>query len=53
MDVAVDGRRETVYPDDVYRENLAFMFGADGWEQLLARGGPRWRWWTGHGQPSD
>ncbi len=39
--MSVDGRRETVYPDDVYQENLAFMFGADGWEQLLARGRPQ------------
>jgi len=39
--VSVDGRRETVYPDDVYRENLAFMFGAVGWNRLLARGSPQ------------
>lgn len=35
--VSVDGRRETVYPDDVYAENMAFTEGAGDWDRLLAR----------------
>lgn len=38
--VSIDGRRETVYSDDVYRENLAFEFGTETWPDLLIRGTP-------------
>lgn len=33
--VSVDGRRETGYSPDVYRENLNFMFGDGEWDALL------------------
>jgi hypothetical protein len=35
--VSVDGRRETVYPDDVYAENMALTEGTGEWDQLLRR----------------
>lgn len=35
VQVSVDGRRETLYPDKVYRENLAFMYGVGSWDALL------------------
>jgi hypothetical protein len=35
--VSVDGRRETVYSDKVYRENLDWMLGEGAWERLLER----------------
>lgn len=35
--VSVDGRRETVYPEDVYRENLDFMFGLGDWDRVIER----------------
>jgi len=38
--VSMDGRRETVYPDDVYRESLAFLYGVGRWDALLERGRP-------------
>jgi hypothetical protein len=38
--VSMDGRRETVYPDDVYRESLAFLYGVGRWDALLDRGRP-------------
>ncbi len=33
--VAVDGRRETVYPDDVYRKFLNFQYGLGDWDALI------------------
>lgn len=36
--VSMDGRRETVYPDAVYGENMAFTFGTGEWDAVL-RGG--------------
>jgi hypothetical protein len=33
--VSVDGRRETVYSDAAYEQNLRFTGGADGWDGLL------------------
>lgn len=33
--VSVDGRRETVYPDDIYQENMAFLYGYDQWDSLI------------------
>jgi hypothetical protein len=35
--VSVDGRRETVYADEIYRENLDFMFGEGDWARLVDR----------------
>jgi hypothetical protein len=35
--VSVDGRRETVYGDDAYRENLDFMLGEGEWDRLVDR----------------
>ena len=35
--VSVDGRRETVYPDAIYRENLDFMRGQGEWARLVDR----------------
>jgi hypothetical protein len=37
VQVSVDGRRETVYSDQVYRENLDFMLGEGEWDRLVAR----------------
>jgi hypothetical protein len=34
--VAVDGRYEEVYPDDVMRRYIAWHFGLDGWQSLPA-----------------
>jgi hypothetical protein len=33
--VSIDGRRETVYSDEVYRETLDFERGAGAWDALL------------------
>ena len=33
--VSIDGRRETVYSNDVYRQNYDFNFGANQWDALL------------------
>jgi len=33
--VSVDGRRETVYSDEVYRQNLRFVRGEGDWDALL------------------
>ena len=38
--VSMDGRRETVYPDEVYRESLSFLHGVGRWDALLERGQP-------------
>jgi hypothetical protein len=35
VQVSIDGRRESVYPDEAYERNLAFTFGADGWAAVL------------------
>lgn len=35
--VSMDGRRETVYPDSIYREHLRFVSGRDDWDALLDR----------------
>lgn len=35
--VSADGRRETVYSDLVYRENLRFAAGQEGWDALLVK----------------
>ncbi len=35
VQVSMDGRRETVYPDEIYRQNLEFMFGVGDWDVLL------------------
>lgn len=37
VQVSMDGRRETVYTEAVYRENLNFMRGADQWDRLVDR----------------
>jgi len=36
--VSVDGRRETVYPERVYHDNLRFMSGVGEWDTLLGEG---------------
>ena len=33
--VSMDGLRETVYPDDIYRQNMRFMAGIGRWDELL------------------
>jgi hypothetical protein len=38
VQVSVDGRRETVYSDESYRESVAFEQGAERWQELLATG---------------
>ncbi len=35
VQVSMDGRRETVYPDDIYRANLDFEFGTGNWDAVL------------------
>jgi hypothetical protein len=35
--VSMDGRRETIYTPEVYKQNLDFMFGRDDWSALLTR----------------
>lgn len=35
--VSLDGRRETVYSDDIYRENFEFMQGGGDWDALLRK----------------
>jgi hypothetical protein len=35
--VSMDGRRETVYTSEVYKQNLDFMFGRGDWSALLTR----------------
>ena len=35
--VSMDGRRETIYTPEVYKQNLDFMFGHDDWSALLTR----------------
>jgi hypothetical protein len=33
--VSMDGRRETVYSDDIYYTNLSFQYGNNDWDSLL------------------
>lgn len=33
--VSMDGRRETVYPDSVYRNHLDFIYGNHDWDKVL------------------
>ncbi len=35
IQVSMDGRRETIYPDAVYEENIRFMLGGKNWDDLL------------------
>lgn len=35
--VGMDGRRETVYPPDIYREYLRFQSGVEGWSEVIER----------------
>jgi hypothetical protein len=35
--VFIDGRANTSYPEEVYRESLMVMFGEKGWEEILDR----------------
>jgi hypothetical protein len=37
--VSMDGRRETVYADEIYRENLEFIMGTGDWDALLRERG--------------
>jgi hypothetical protein len=33
--VSMDGRRETVYPDNIYNANLSFQYGIKDWDSLI------------------
>jgi hypothetical protein len=35
--VSIDGRRETVYPPDVYSESIMFESGLGAWDDVLTR----------------
>jgi hypothetical protein len=35
--VSMDGRRETVYPDSIYREALRFQAGVGAWDDVLEK----------------
>ena len=35
--VSVDGRRETMYSPEIYKENLAFKYGEGDWDALLRK----------------
>jgi hypothetical protein len=35
--VSVDGRRETMYSPQIYKENLAFKYGEGDWDALLRK----------------
>ena len=35
IQVSVDGRRETVYSEEIYEANLAFLSGKETWEDLI------------------
>jgi hypothetical protein len=35
IQVSIDGRRETVYSEEIYAQNLRFMYGVDEWDALL------------------
>jgi len=37
VQVSIDGRRETVYRDDVYRQSVNFMLGTGRWDELLSQ----------------
>lgn len=34
---SIDGRRETIYSQRVYQQNLDFMYGRNDWRALLTR----------------
>jgi hypothetical protein len=38
--VSMDGRRETVYPDEIYQEDQRLLYGLGDWSALLRRGHP-------------
>jgi len=38
--VSMDGRRETIYSPEVYREHLDFIMGVGRWDAVLDRGRP-------------
>jgi hypothetical protein len=38
--VSMDGRRETVYSDEIYQEDQRFLYGIGAWDALLRRGHP-------------
>lgn len=35
LEVSVDGRRETVYDEEIYQANIQFIFGVGDWDRLL------------------
>lgn len=35
LQVSMDGRRETVYPDSIYQNHLAFRYGFGDWDKVL------------------
>ena len=35
LKVSMDGRRETVYPDSIYQNHLAFRYGFGDWDKVL------------------
>ena len=35
LEVSVDGRRETVYDEEIYAANIQFIFGVGDWDRLL------------------
>lgn len=35
LEVSVDGRRETVYSEEIYQANIQFIFGVGDWDRLL------------------
>jgi hypothetical protein len=42
--VSMDGRRETVYSDDVLQQHLAIYYGRPGWQEELRRLNPEHIW---------
>jgi hypothetical protein len=38
--VSMDGRRETVYPNEIYQEDQRLLYGVGAWNALLQRGRP-------------
>lgn len=35
--VSIDGRRETLYSEEIYQQNLHFLFGREHWDEVLSR----------------
>jgi hypothetical protein len=35
IQVSVDGRRETVYSDDIYKTNFSFLYGIHDWDSII------------------